>query len=421
MLLQMPTEILANVCSYLHSSNWVSYVVYWERVSKKIRNRIFAPQIQHFMDQVNIATLNLRPEKLFAKFVGYHASNPILNKIDLSNCYQLEDAHIFFLSMLPELTCILLRNCIGLRGENHSLAPLTKLPKLEMLDISGCELLSQGFDDICRLRTLKYLDIERCGFSRYPRCLHYLSCKKKPKLLSLTIKNTLRIRDEEFSPVMGCKTLRSLDISNCQNLTHHTFRSIASNLCGLQELDISFIHHLTDEGLEVLSFLPVLAKFAFHGCNVTETGLVYLSQLSHLFSLKIFSLNRTDVFPISDLGPRLKYLCLWGCTGVSQEGFNSIRKLENVETIVISFNDSLQSLHSWKDLRKLKRLQLSVMYNITDDGLEWIYQKPSTLEHVTITHCNSLSEHFMNCWRTNYNEGLKPSNYGIVIENHYSD
>ncbi|MCI23073.1 disease resistance protein, partial [Trifolium medium] len=119
-----------------------------------------------------------------------------------------------------------------------------------------------------------------------------------------------------FFPTDGLpKTLKSLIISNCENLEflpHEYF----GNYTSLEELKISYSCN------SMISFtlgaLPVLKSLFIEGCKNLKSILIAEDtsekSLTFLRSIKIWDCNELESFPPGGLAtPNLEYIAVWKC------------------------------------------------------------------------------------------------------------
>lgn len=120
--------------------------------------------------------------------------------------------------------------------------------------------------------------------------------------------------------VVRARTIGDKDLANL-------CREIAS--CpSVTFLNLSENRNISDKGMEVFASLGQLSGLNLSACGFTDTGMKFLSFLTHLQHLNLAFCNRITDVGLRNLHKlnRLTYLDLQGCVKISQGGVSKLER-----------------------------------------------------------------------------------------------
>jgi hypothetical protein len=277
-----------------------------------------------------------------------------LESLSLANCRSLSDPALEFVGNLSELVDLDLSMCV--RQRQPAPAPLvsplcnilfhlqisvsdnglrrfaSKLPKLERLNLSGCDMLTDtAWLFLAPLTQLKNLDFSRCDnltalyvkpFKNLRR-LDLRGCNK----ISNQWENIKRLKKLEYLCLNDCKVkdlslfsklvnLRYLYLCRCSfdgadDDTSHF--SVLANLKNLEVFGLDSCLKLADQNLKVCQEMPQLRVLSLSGTSIAGKGLAYLAKC-----------------------PNLLYLGIAGCVNIGHDDVATLAKLATLNRLVIT-------------------------------------------------------------------------------------
>ncbi|XP_054390898.1 F-box/LRR-repeat protein 20 isoform X2 [Pongo abelii] len=258
---------------------------------------------------------------------------PGLTSLDLSGCSELTDGALLAVS----------------RGLRH-LRRLS-LGKLQRLTDAGCTALGG-------LQELQSLDMAECCLVRGRELAQALSSVHgaPSQLASLSLAHCSSLKDASvlsMIPALGL-SLRVLDLSSCVALTNRTLQAICTYLTHLSVLRLAWCRELCDWGLL--------------GLGEPVQGNQSRPELEHQAS------GTKDPCP-EPQGPSLLML----------------RALQELDLTACSkLTDA--SLAKVLQFPQLRQLSLSLLPELTDNGLVVVARGCPSLEHLALSHCSRLSD-----------------------------
>jgi len=200
-----------------------------------------------------------------------------------------------------------------------------------------------------------------------------------PKLEDLDLNSTSLANAADLAFLDGMRNLKSLDLSNCANLTHAGLAHVANTLWWLKGLSLAHCSCVTDAGLAQLATLQGLTKLNLHGCSsMTNAGLVPLKSLPLLkeLFLSCFPLTNDGCGLVAEL-TGLTLLSLTNFPWITNSGFDRIRALQGLTSLEIGncyqlTNASMSTVAAFPKLSKLDLNRLP----ICDDGLKSLHGLP---------------------------------------------
>ncbi|KAG2380616.1 F-box/LRR-repeat protein [Vigna angularis] len=222
----------------------------------------------------------------------------------------------------------------------------------------------------------------------------------------------------------GCKTLKKLDISGCQNISHTGLSKLTSISGGLEKLILADGSPVTLDLVDGLNKLSMLQSIVLDGCPVTSEGLRAIGSLC--ISLRELSLSKclgvtdealsllvskqkdlrklditccrkiTDVSiaSIANSCTGLTSLKMESCTLVPQEAFVLVgQKCHYLEELDLTDNEiDDEGLMSLSSCSKLSSLKIGICLNITDRGLTYVGMFCSKLKELDLYRSTGVTD-----------------------------
>ncbi|KAL9270915.1 F-box/LRR-repeat protein 3-like protein [Drosera capensis] len=309
-----------------------------------------------------------------------------LEKLWLGRCKMVTDIGIGCVAVgCRKLRLLSLRWCLGVGDLGVGLIAV-KCQELRSLDLSYLPITNQCLPAILKLQHLEYLVLEGC----------------------------FAIDDDSLAVLKhGSKSLKTLDMSSCQNVSHVGLSSITTGAGCLQQLVLSYGSPVTHALANSLQGLSKLQAVKLDGCLVTCDGLKAIGNWCE--SLRELSLSKcagvtdeglscvvtkhkelqkldiTCCRKITDLAvahitascTSLVSLRMESCTLIPREAFILIgKRCHQLQELDLTDNEvDNEGLKSISRCTKLTSLKLGICLNISDEGLT----------HVG-NHCSKLVE-----------------------------
>ncbi|KAM7263034.1 hypothetical protein ACFE04_000717 [Oxalis oulophora] len=345
-----------------------------------------------------------------------------LVELDLSNAAWLRDAGAAAIAELKNLEKLCLNRC-KLVSDMGIGCIAVGCRKLKSLSLKWC--LAVG-DLGVGLVAVKCKDIRSFDLSFLP-----ITNKCLPPILNLqhledlVLEGCYGIDDDSLAILKhGSKSLKTLDISSCQNISHIGLSSLVSESGGLQQLILAHGFPVTLALADSLEKLSMLQSIKLDDCMVTTTGLkaiancfeslreLSLSKCSGVTDEGLSSLvtrhknlKRLDITccrKITDVSiahitsscTNLTSLRMESCSLVPREAFVLIGQrchfLEELELTDNEIDD--EGLKSISGCHKLTSLKLGICLNITDEGLAHIGSGCWKLTELDLYRCVEISD-----------------------------
>ncbi|KAK1629403.1 hypothetical protein QYE76_003718 [Lolium multiflorum] len=401
------------------------------------------------------------------------ARYPSATRLDLTLCPRVPDAALSFFPSAPLRAVDLSRSRgFGARG----LAALcAACPALADLDLSnGVDLGDAAAAEVARARGLRRLCLSRCkpvtdmglgcvavgcpelrelalnwclGITDLGVRFLALKCKKLASLnLSYTMISKdclpaiMKLPNLEVLSLVGCvgidddalaslenecsKSLKVLDMSNCQNVTDEGVSSVVKAMPNLLELNLSYCCHVTPSMGKCFQMIPKLQTLKLEGCKFMTDGLKYIgiscASLRELSLSKCSGLTDTDLsFVVSRLKSLLKLditcnrnitdaslaaitsscpslisLKMESCSHVSSEGLRMIgKRCSQLEELDITDSDlDDEGLKALSGCSKLSSLKIGICMKISDEGLMHIGKSCPELRDIDLYRSGAISD-----------------------------
>lgn len=320
-----------------------------------------------------------------------------LERLWLGRCKMITDIGIGCIAVgCRKLRLVSLKWCLGVGDLGVGLIAL-KCNQIRSLDLSFLPITNKCLPAILKLQHLEDLVLEGC--------------------FGIDDDNLLVINQ-------GCQSLKTLDMSSCQNVSHVGLSSLTSGSGCLQQLILRDDNPVTPALVEGLQKLSVLQSIKLDGCFVTCSGLeaignwcVLLKELSlskcsgvtdeglsfvvtkhkGLRKLDITCCrNITDVSidRITESCTKLTSLRMESCTRVLREAFVLIgQRCHFLEELDLTDNEiDDKGLESISRCTKLSSLKLGICLNITEKGLSHIGTCCSKLKELDLYRCVGVAD-----------------------------
>ncbi|KAF2306497.1 hypothetical protein GH714_018704 [Hevea brasiliensis] len=331
--------------------------------------------------------------------------------VDLSNATELRDAAAAAVAEAKNLERLWLGRCKLITDMGIGCIAVG-CKKLRLISLKWClGVTDLGVDLIAvKCKEIRSLDLSYLPITN--KCLP--SILKLQYLEDLAMEGCFGIDDDSLTALKhGCKSLKRLDMSSCQNISYVGLSSLISGAGGLEQLTLAYGCPVTPALANGLKNLSALQSVKLDGCMVTSAGLKALGNC--LISLRELSLSKclgvtdeglsslvtkhrelrklditccrkiTDVSiaHITSSCGNLTSLRMESCTLVSREAFVLIgQRCQFLEELDLTDNEiDDEGLKSISRCSKLSSLKLGICLNITDEGLAYIGM-----------HCSKLTE-----------------------------
>jgi internalin A len=196
-----------------------------------------------------------------------------LHSLDLSGSALVGDQNLESLDVLVCLQELFLNGCVNLT--NQGLCVVGRIRTLNRLGLFGCRSVTD-LSPLADLTQLEHLDLQGCTGVR-DETIHSLSGLKSMRGLNLSQCN---LTDAGLFAVAGMLDMHSLNLDTCQKITDVGLHALSS-LANLQQLDLSRCRSL--KTLKPLSFLTELKFVNLSGCvRVSDASLANLIQCKQL-------------------------------------------------------------------------------------------------------------------------------------------
>ncbi|KAL0375409.1 UNVERIFIED_CONTAM: F-box/LRR-repeat protein 3 [Sesamum radiatum] len=201
-------------------------------------------------------------------------------------------------------------------------------------------------------------------------------------LEDLVLEGCFGIDDDSLTAhKLGCKSLETLDMSSCQNVSHVGLSSLTSAAGSLRQLILSYGSRVDLALADSLQKLSMLQSIKLDGCQVTSSGLK--------------AIGTAEAFVL--IGQRCQLLEELDLTDneIDDEGLKSISRCSRLSSLKlgICLNITDQGLiHIGLCCTKLKELDLYRSAGITDSSISAIARGCSGIEMINIAYCKFISD-----------------------------
>lgn len=344
-----------------------------------------------------------------------------LVEIDLSNGTELKDSAMAAVAQAKNLEKLWLARCKSITDMGVGCVAVG-CRKLKFISLKWCLAVGDlGVGLIAvKCKHIRYLDLSYLPITN--KCLS--SILKLDHLEELFLEGCFGIDDNLSVLKHRCKSLKSLDLSTCQNINHNGLSSLISGAEGLQQLTLAHGSPVTYSLADCLKKLTLLQSVKLDGCLITYDGLKTIGNWC--VSLRELSLSKcsgvtdeglssvvtkhkdirklditccrkiTDVSiaHITNMCSSLISLRMESCTLVSREAFVLIgQRCHLLEELDLTDNEiDNKGLKYISRCSKLSNLKLGICLNITDSGLIHISRSCSKLLELDLYRSAGISD-----------------------------
>ncbi|XVF55013.1 hypothetical protein PTKIN_Ptkin06aG0002200 [Pterospermum kingtungense] len=345
-----------------------------------------------------------------------------LVEIDLSNGTELKDSAMAAVAQAKNLEKLWLARCKSITDMGVGCVAVG-CRKLKFICLKWC----LGVGDLgVGLIAVKCNNIHHLDLSYLPitdKCLS--SILKLQHLEELVLEGCFGIDDDSLASLKhGCKSLKILDVSTCQNISHNGLSSLISGAEGLQQLTLAHGSPVTSSLADCLKKLSMLQSLKLDGCLIIYDGLktignwcVSLRELSlskcsgvtdeglssvvtkhkDLRKLDITCCRKITDVSIAHITNSCKFMTslrMESCALVSREAFILIGKLcHSLEELDLTDNEiDDEGLKYISRCSKLSTLKLGICLNITDVGLIHISRGCSKLVELDLYRSAEITD-----------------------------
>ncbi|XP_028797114.1 F-box/LRR-repeat protein 3-like [Neltuma alba] len=320
-----------------------------------------------------------------------------LEKLWVGRCKLITDMGIGCIAVgCKKLRLICLKWCVGVGDLGVELIAI-KCEELRSLDLSYLPITDKCLPSIFKLQYLEDLVLEGC--------------------FGIDDDNT-----DVFK--QGCRTLKKLDISGCQNITHIGLSALISSSACLEQLNLADGSPVTLALADGLNKLSMLQSIILDGCLVTSSGLKAVgyscSSLKELSLSKCLGvtdealsfvvskhrdLRKLDITccrMITDLSiasiasscTSLTSLKMESCSLVSREAFILIgQRCHSLEDLDLTDNEiDDEGLKSISSCAGLSNLKVGICLNITDRGLSYVGKSCPKLKELDLYRSTGITD-----------------------------
>lgn len=383
---------------------------------------------------------NLRLEKLQLKRCDQLTNDGVislikiqtsLQELDLTCSTRITDQTIFAVcEHLKELKVLKLRKCRLI--SDQAVMAIADLPQLEHLDLSECELLSSAavMNGIAKAKNLQLKELYLSAINICPRAITLIT-ENMPNLRVLDISYCINNVDD-FAVQMILKNLvllRELNLDSCERISD-------SGLTGMTMKDkINTCHKEVDDGTSSMKenqqqnshshLYPTTTRPTFKislrtkaeeeivsdalrkkammqiaqkiTCDEETSSNYSLSRLGGLRVLKLGNCNKiSDVSLIYNFKlPELREINLSRCQQISLEGIQAlVDNCPGLETVNLAecHNISDKCIELLSKLPRLKVLDISRCYQLTDFALDNIAMNCKRIRQINVVGCRNMSD-----------------------------
>ncbi|CAN3355936.1 hypothetical protein DICA1_D20032 [Diutina catenulata] len=269
---------------------------------------LYAPGCKYVSEEAIVRLLTSCPMLKRVKFNGshkitdvaieaLHANCKSLVELDLHNCPNVTDEYLRLIFRdLTQLREFRISNAAGVTDRLFELVPLdTKLEKLRIVDISGCNAITDRM-------------VERL-------------VQAAPKLRNVVLSKCMQITDASLRAFSHLgRSLHYIHLGHCGLITDFGVASMLRSCHRIQYIDLACCSQLTDWTLVELANLPKLRRIGLVKCNlITDLGILELvrrrGEQDCLERVHLSYCTNLTIEPINLLlksCPRLTHLSLTG-------------------------------------------------------------------------------------------------------------
>ncbi|KAK8361398.1 hypothetical protein V6Z11_A03G038900 [Gossypium hirsutum] len=299
-----------------------------------------------------------------------------LERLSLARCKSITDMGIGCIAVgCRKLRSLCLKWCLRVGDLGVELIAL-KCKQIRSLDLSYLPITEKSLNSVLQLQHLEDLVLEGCH----------------------------GIDDDGLSTLdQSCKSLKMLNLSNCQNVTHTGLSSLINGTEQLQQIILAYgssvspkLPKVTSDLVKCLNAYSKLQSIKLDGCTVTWSGIKAMSHkdLRKLDITCCRKITYTSIDIITNSCTSLTSLRMESCSLVPKEAFVLIGArcsfLEELDATDNEIDD--EGLKSISRCSKLSILKLGICSNISDEGLAKVGSSCSMLKEVDLYRSVAISD-----------------------------
>ncbi|XP_045829246.1 F-box/LRR-repeat protein 3-like [Trifolium pratense] len=347
-----------------------------------------------------------------------------LVELDLSNATELRDAAMVGVARAVNLEKLWLNRCKLVTDMGIGCIAVG-CRKLKLISLKWCVGVADLGVDLIAIKCKQLSSMDLSYLPITEKCLS--SIFKLQHLEDLVLEGCFGVGDDSLNNLVvnqGCKTLKKLDISGCQNISHIGLSKLTSISGCVEQLVLADGSPVTLAFADSLSKLSMLQSITLDGCIITSDGLKAIGNLC--ISLKELSLSKcsgvtdealsflvskhrdlrklditccrkiTDVSiaSIANSCRSLTSLKMESCTLVSSEAYILIgQKCHYLEELDLTDNEiDDEGLESMSRCSRLSSLKLGICLNITDRGVSYVGMCCSKIKELDLYRCTGVTD-----------------------------
>lgn len=320
---------------------------------------------------------------------------PRLQNIRLVHCRKFADLNLRAMM----LSSIMVSNCAALHRINITSNSLQKLSLqkqenltslalqcqcLQEVDLTDCESLTNSvcevFSDGGGCPMLKSLVLDNCeGLTVVRFC--------STSLVSLSLVGCRAITALELK----CPILEKVCLDGCDHIESASFVPVA-----LQSLNLGICPKLSTLGIEALHMVVLELK----GCGVLSDAYINCPLLTSLDASFCSQLKDDCLSATTTSCPLIESLILMTCQSIGPDGLYSLRSLQNLTMLDLSYTFLTNLEPVFESCLQLKVLKLQACKYLTNTSLESLYKKGSlpALQELDLSYgtlCQSAIEELL--------------------------
>lgn len=261
----------------------------------------------------------------------------------------------------------------------------------EGFDLSHCvRLTNSSLGHIDRMNNFKVLSLNYCSLITDAGLLSMRTVHAKLQVLS--VEGMVQISDEGFVTIAEkCTNLQQLNVNKCPNITHATLAVLARRNPFLNTLSMSG----TSVGDEAFSL--ICSAMQDSGCGKTMTS-VDISQCRELTDLgvscmaevcpNLFKLNMSGLCRVSDIGVRSVCANCWFLQHLNVEDIFLLKD------DAFWFSATYDGRRAANDnmLVSLQYLNMTDCSNLTDRGIEGLAERCRKMDILILQGCDKITD-----------------------------
>lgn len=280
-------------------------------------------------------------------------------------------------------------------GDDYSF--LASMPKLKILDLSGCSLSAEGLASISSCTQIEELNLINCGISK----IDFISSLSNLKVLKLD-DNSIN----DLSPAGKIDTLEELYI--CRNAV--TTVSDLSKLPALRILDVSL------NSLETIS--PLADCISLSELNVSDNKLTEIDVVGSLVNLTVLNASKNKIETANGIENCTK-LISFDLSDNKLVEIDGLAKIKTLTDINIDYNDVLKVPAFASDCALVN---FSAAHNFLEDceglrglpNLNYVNMDYNNIRDIScLLDCNNLVQ--VNVFGTYINDADELRERGIIV------